>query len=191
MFERFTHPAREVVGGAQAQARLLAHTYIGTEHLLLGLLAEGTSVAGRVLAGRGVDLETVRSEIVRIVGPVSPAQPDAEALEVLGIDLDAVRRKVEETFGPGALDRTRAARRRGCGPRGHIPFTPRSKKVLELSLREALRLRHNYIGTEHILLAILREGQGLAAQMLARAGVDHATVEQRILEELGTLPDTG
>jgi len=189
MFERFTDRAREVVVLAQQEARLLGHNYVGTEHILLGLLAEGTGVAARVLAGLGVERDRVRSETVRILGP--PEEPDAEALEVLGIDLAAVRRKAEEAFGPGALDRTRAARKRGCGPRGHVPFTPRAKKVLELSLREALRLRHNYIGTEHILLGLLREGQGLAVKLLARAGVDRATAERHLLAELGTLPDTG
>ena len=126
MFERFTNRARHVVVLSQEEARELHHNYIGTEHLLLGLLGEPEGVAGRVLAGQGMSLE-------------------------------AARREVTDITGTGK-----------ASPRGHIPFTPRAKKVLELSLREALRLRHKYIGTEHILLGILREGQGVAAQVLAQ-----------------------
>ena len=121
MFERFTDRARRVVVLAQEEARLLNHNYIGTEHILLGLIHEGEGVA-------------------------------AKALESLGISLEAVRNQVEEIIGQG-----------GSSPSGHIPFTPRAKKVLELSLREALQLGHNYIGTEHILLGLIREGEGVAA----------------------------
>jgi ATP-dependent Clp protease ATP-binding subunit ClpA len=117
VFERFTDRARRVVVLAQEEARLLNHNYIGTEHILLGLIHEGEGVA-------------------------------AKALESLGISLEAVRNQVEEIIGQG-----------GSSPSGHIPFTPRAKKVLELSLREALQLGHNYIGTEHILLGLIREEQ--------------------------------
>src|SRR5262245_42249860 len=138
MFERFTDRARRVVVLAQEEARLLNHNYIGTEHLLLGLIHEGEGVA-------------------------------AKALEGLGISLEAARARVEESIGQG--QRT---------PTGHIPFTPRAKKVLELSLREALQLGHNYMGTEHIVLGILREGEGVAAQVLAGFGADYVQVREQV-----------
>jgi ATP-dependent Clp protease ATP-binding subunit ClpC len=142
MFERFTDRARHVIVLAQEEARLLNHSYIGTEHLLLGLVHESEGVAAR-------------------------------ALEALGISLTAVRSEVEQTIG------------RGEGmPSGHIPFTPRAKKVLELSLREALRLDHNYIGTEHILLGLIREGEGVAAQVLTKLGAGHEQVRQKVRDLL-------
>ncbi|MDG1846902.1 MAG: ATP-dependent Clp protease ATP-binding subunit [Acidimicrobiales bacterium] len=142
MFERFTDRARRVVVLAQEEARLLNHNYIGTEHILLGLIHEGEGVA-------------------------------AKALESLGISLQAVRDQVEEIIGQG-----------GSSPSGHIPFTPRAKKVLELSLREALQLGHNYIGTEHILLGLIREGEGVAAQVLTKLGADLSRVRQQVIELL-------
>src|SRR4051794_3049105 len=142
MFERFTDRARRVVVLAQEEARLLNHNYIGTEHILLGLIHEGEGVA-------------------------------AKALESLGISLDAVRGQVEEIIGQG-----------GSSPSGHIPFTPRAKKVLELSLREALQLGHNYIGTEHILLGLIREGEGVAAQVLVKLGADLSRVRQQVIQLL-------
>ncbi len=142
MFERFTDRARRVVVLAQEEARLLNHNYIGTEHILLGLIHEGEGVA-------------------------------AKALESLGISLDAVRGQVEEIIGQG-----------GSAPSGHIPFTPRAKKVLELSLREALQLGHNYIGTEHILLGLIREGEGVAAQVLVKLGADLSRVRQQVIQLL-------
>ena len=142
MFERFTDRARRVVVLAQEEARMLNHNYIGTEHILLGLIHEGEGVA-------------------------------AKALESLGISLDAVRQQVEEIIGQGQQ-----------APSGHIPFTPRAKKVLELSLREALQLGHNYIGTEHILLGLIREGDGVAAQVLVRLGADLNRTRQRVIEVL-------
>jgi ATP-dependent Clp protease ATP-binding subunit ClpA len=195
MFERFTAAAREVVVQAQAEARGQQHNYIGTEHILLALMAGPETAAGRVLRGLGVEAEAVRSEVTAIGSSQAPAEPDASALDAIGIDLDAVRRRVEEAFGPGALDRgldNRRCRRRGRGRRmrtlagsfGHIPFTPRAKKVLELSLREALRLGHNYIGPEHVLLGLLREGQGLAAEILVRRGLTIESIRAQVLEEL-------
>jgi ATP-dependent Clp protease ATP-binding subunit ClpC len=142
VFERFTDRARRVVVFAQEEARLLNHNYIGTEHLLLGLLREGDGVA-------------------------------AKALESLGISLDEVRGQVENIIGQGAT-----------APTGHIPFTPRAKKVLELSLREALQLSHNYIGTEHILLGLAREGQGVAAQVLVKQGATLDAVRSAVLKLL-------
>ena len=142
MFERFTDRARRVVVLAQEEARMLNHNYIGTEHILLGLIHEGEGVA-------------------------------AKALEALGISLEAVRSQVEEIIGQGQQ-----------APSGHIPFTPRAKKVLELSLREALQLGHNYIGTEHILLGLIREGEGVAAQVLVKLGADLNRVRQQVIQLL-------
>jgi ATP-dependent Clp protease ATP-binding subunit ClpC len=149
LFERFTDRARRVVVLAQEEARLLNHNYIGTEHILLGLIHEGEGVA-------------------------------AKALESLGISLEAVRSQVEEIIGQG-----------GSSPSGHIPFTPRAKKVLELSLREALQLGHNYIGTEHILLGLIREGEGVAAQVLVKLGADLSRVRQQVIQLLSGYSGTG
>ena len=151
MFERFTQRARNVVVHAQDEARDLRHDYIGTEHLLLGLLREPSGVAKQVLDRLGIGRDVVRSDVVRLVGegpPISLGEQDAEALRSIGIDLDEVRRRLEEAFGTGALERRDRVRhgwrrRRRCEPAaGHVPFTPRAKKVLELSLREARQLGH-------------------------------------------------
>jgi ATP-dependent Clp protease ATP-binding subunit ClpC len=146
MFERFTDRARRVIVLAQEEARMLHHGYVGTEHLLLGLIHEGEGVA-------------------------------AKALESLGISLDAVRQQVEEIIGRGQQ-----------APSGHIPFTPRAKKVLELSLRESLQLGHNYIGTEHILLGLIREGDGVAAQVLVRLGADLNLVRHEVIQLIAGRP---
>ena len=143
MFERFTDRARRVVVLAQDEARMLNHDYIGTEHLLLGLIGEGEGVAAR-------------------------------ALESLGISLDAVRQQVEQVIGRGQQ-----------APSGHIPFTPRAKKVMELALREANDLGHSYIGTEHILLGLIREGDGVAAGVLTGLGADRPQVRQQVTQLLG------
>ena len=142
MFERFTDRARRVVVLAQEEARLLNHNYIGTEHILLGLIHEGGGVAARGLQGFGIRLDSVRSQVV-------------------------------ETIGQGHQS-----------PSGHIPFTPRAKKVLELSLREALQLGHNYIGTEHILLGLIREGDGVVAQVLEKLGADLPKVRHTVIRLL-------
>src|SRR5918999_6589090 len=179
MFERFTARARESVVLAQAEARNLGHGHIGSEHVLMGMLRVKEALATSVLAGFGVTAEQVDARISEGVRDVQGlgGRPDPEALASIGIDLDEVRRRIEETFGPGALDRVGLGDERQRVWRvfpGHIPFTPGAKKVLELSLREALALRHNYIGTEHILLGMLREGRGGAARILREAGVNHA-----------------
>lgn len=171
MFERFTHDARAVVVRTQEEARQLRHDRIGTEHLLLGLLAE----APGVLAATGITAAAVREGIAAARGP-----SDADALATLGIDLDEVRRRVEATFGTGAL----SAVRRG-GRSGHLPFSPRAKTVLELSLREAIRLKHNWIGPEHILLGLIREGRGLAAAVLVALGVDLERLRDSVVADLG------
>ena len=142
MFELFTDRARRVVVLATEEARLLNHNYVGTEHLLLGLIHEGEGVA-------------------------------AQALESLGISLEAARQQIEEIIGQGQ-----------SAPSGHIRFTPRTKKVLELSHREARQLGHNYIGTEHILLGLIREGEGLAAQVLVKLGADLNRVRQQVVHLL-------
>ncbi|HEY7948868.1 MAG TPA: Clp protease N-terminal domain-containing protein, partial [Acidimicrobiales bacterium] len=142
MFERFTDRARRVLVLAQEEARLLNHSFIGTEHLLLGLIHEGEGVA-------------------------------AHALHQLDISLEAARERIEEAIGLS-----------GTPPIGSPPFTPRAKKVLELSLREALQLGHNYIGTEHLLLGIVREGEGVAAQVLISLGADLARVRQQVVQLL-------
>jgi hypothetical protein len=142
MFERFTDRARRVVVLAQEEARLLDHDFIGTEHLLLGLIHEREGIAARALTALDISLEAVRQEVTEIVG------------------------RGEELHG------------------GHIPFTPRAKKVLELSLREALQLGHNYIGTEHILLGLIREGEGVAAQVLVKLGASFDRVRQQVIQLL-------
>ncbi len=144
MFERFTDRARRVVVLAQEEARTLNHDYIGTEHLLLGLLHEDDSIAGMVL-------------------------------QDCGADLGELREAIEEIIGQGSSP-----------PGGHIPFTPRAKKVLELSLREALQLGHHYIGTEHVLLGLIHEGQGVAAQVLVERGLDLNRLRQRVVLKLGS-----
>jgi hypothetical protein len=139
VFERFTDRARKVLALAQEEALLLNHSFIGTEHILLGLIHEGEGIG-------------------------------AKALESLGISLEAAREKVEQTIGPA-----------GSGPTESPPFTPRAKKVLDLSLREALQLGHNYIGTEHILLGLVREGEGVAAEVLVSLGADLPQVRQQVI----------
>ena len=149
MFQRFSDSARRVVVLAQEEARKINHNYIGTEHLLLGLIQEGEGIAARALESMHVELDAVRSQVVEIIG--------------LG----------------------------STPPSGHIPFTPRAKKVLELSLREALQLGHNYIGTEHIMLGLLREGEGVAAKVLVKLGVDLERLRNHVLKMLSGAPSTG
>jgi len=146
MFERFTERARQVVVLAQDEARIVRHNYIGTEHLLLGLLREDEGLAGRVLVDLGVSLEDVRAQVARIIGAGDEAAT------------------------------------------GQIPFTPRAKKVLELSLREAMALGHNYIATEHILLGLLRENEGVAVRILLDLGVDAEKIRHEIVRKLGPSP---
>jgi hypothetical protein len=146
MFEKFTDRARQAVVYAQEEARLLNHNYIGTEHILLGLVQEGGGVG-------------------------------ATALDSLGVSLENVRQRVEEIIGTGAVP-----------PSGHVPFTPRAKKVLELALREALQLGHNFIGTEHLLLGLIREGEGVAAQVLVDLGADLGRARDAVLQIISGMP---
>jgi ATP-dependent Clp protease ATP-binding subunit ClpA len=188
MFERLTVQARQVVEGAQAERRRLRHDFIGTEHLLLALLDEEIGAAADILRGAGMTADGVRAEIERNVGvrPGGLGTADAEALRSIGIDLEAVRGAVEETFGEGALEAPLPpGRRRAFG--GRLPRTRlsrRAQKVLELSLREALRLKHRHIGPEHILLGLIREGEGLGALILTRAGLDLDDLRRRTLDAL-------
>ncbi len=165
MFERFTSEAREVVVGAQQEARDLRHRHVGTEHLLLGLLAQQATTSATVLGRHGLTRSGVASDVVRAIGG---EQLDAEALTSVGIDLEAVRSSVEAAFGPGALDGPGTRRARS----GHIPFTTRAKKVLELSLREAIAGKSRTITDAHVLLGLIREGEGLATRVLHDRGVD-------------------
>jgi ATP-dependent Clp protease ATP-binding subunit ClpA len=142
MFERFTDRARRVVVLAQDEARMLNHNYIGTEHILLGLIGENGGIASQVFASLGLDLDQARSDVLKLIGKGTQA------------------------------------------PSGHIPFTPRGKKCLELALREALQLGHNYIGTEHVLLGMIREGEGVGAQVMVRNGLDLNKVRQAVIEAL-------
>jgi ATP-dependent Clp protease ATP-binding subunit ClpA len=187
MFERFTDRARNVAVDAQVAARRLGHGYVGTEHVLLGLL-QGDGIAARVLGGLGITSAAVEREVLAEVGRGPLGQKDAEALGAIGIDLEEVRRRIEASFGPGALHwRPRRRSRRGRRvplAAGHIPFSPRAKKVLELSLREALALKHNRIGTEHILLGVVREGEGLAMLVLTRLGAGPQLIRTRVLDAL-------
>jgi ATP-dependent Clp protease ATP-binding subunit ClpA len=201
MFERFTHAARDAVIRAQHEAREMGQSPIGTQHLLLALLADPSGPVASALRGSGVDAASVRAESLRRVGagpgatPAARADSDAEdaaALKAIGIDLDAVRRAIEENFGPGALRLPRGGPpprkgllRRLSGGSGHIPFSGRAKKVLELSLREAIRLKHDVIAPEHIMLGVLREQTGLAAQILAEAGVDFDELRADLTRSLG------
>jgi ATP-dependent Clp protease ATP-binding subunit ClpA len=177
MFERFTDEARAAVVAAQGEAAELRHGWIGTEHLLLGVLATDGGGA-RLLAGFGVDHAGVHEDVVRTIGR-GDDDIDPAALATLGIDLDAVRERVERAFGPGALSR-RGRCGRGGGTGGYIPFTARAKKALELTLREALALGARDLRSEHLVLGLLREGDGVAAQTLGRRGVTAAAVRDRI-----------
>jgi ATP-dependent Clp protease ATP-binding subunit ClpA len=184
MFRRFTGEARQVVVLAQEQARDRGAETVRTEHLLIALYAVPDNLAVTVLSSLGVRRVDVEADIGRLRGATF-GPSDAEALATLGIDLDEVRRQVEEAFGPGALDRTRAALGRDGGkPAGHIRFDPTAKKALELSLREALRLEHDHIGTEHVLLGMLHAEGGAAHHVLAGRGLRLDAVRVRV-EELG------
>ena len=187
MFERFTEEAREIVIRARHDATELHHRQIGTEHLLLSL-TQDTGMAGDLLHSAGLDADTTRAHIERLVPPAQGllSQQDAEALRSVGIDLDAVLARIEESFGPDALLPPRDHGRGWFGRKrtGTGRFGPRAKKVLELSLREALRLKDNHIGSGHLLLGLLREGEGLAAKILKDAGVDFAVLRAQTAQAL-------
>jgi ATP-dependent Clp protease ATP-binding subunit ClpA len=213
MFERFTPAARQVVVRAQKEARAFGHPWLGTEHLLLGVLAQPDAPGVRALTGLGVTLDTARAALSQVVGKGGPSESesDAEALRTLGIDLDEVRRRVEASFGPGALDhpprrhgRRRLPWRRGrCEPAdvtGPLPFMPRAKRALERALREALALGDRHIGVEHLLLGLLdpkvsrsvvRQDHdrgrraNMATELLRHLGAQPEVVRTRVLADLG------
>ncbi|GAB2917634.1 Clp protease N-terminal domain-containing protein [Micromonospora polyrhachis] len=208
MFERFTAAARETVINARITAQQLNHAKVGTEHLLLALLSEETDIAATVLRQAGLDRAQVRSDVVRLTDGQSQilGDEDAAALRTIGIDLDAVLARIEESLGPEALavpppatprrERLWPWQRASQGGESKVSklgpgFTPRAKKTLELALREALHLRHRHIGTEHILLGLLRDDAGLSATVLAEAGVTTEALRAATLAELARQPEVG
>jgi ATP-dependent Clp protease ATP-binding subunit ClpA len=202
MFERFTKQAREVVVGAQEEARGLGHDWIGTEHLLLAVLRRPQEPGAATLDRLGVTAENCRHAVYALaVSDTDTLGPeDAEALRTLGIDLDEIRRRTDAAFGKGALDRPadpgddgrprrgfligRIRRREGAGASaGHIPFTPRAKKALELSLREAIAVKDKHIGVEHVLLGLLRSDDRLTRELFERLGLEPGPVRDLVLAD--------
>lgn len=190
MFERFTREGREVVVSAERESREQRHGHIGTEHLLLALLDPASGIPAQVLAEAGVSAEQVRADVARLARPTGPVlgEEDAAALGSIGIDLAAVVRSIEASFGPDALRPPAPTARRGLFRRRrvqHRRFTPRARTVLPLALREAIRLGHREIGSPHLLLGLLREGRGMGVQVLVGRGVDlgllRAAVESRLV----------
>jgi ATP-dependent Clp protease ATP-binding subunit ClpA len=179
VFERFTTEARATVICAQTAARELGHRSIGTEHLLLALLRQPDGTAQRVLRANGLGETDVLGAVRDLAGPPPSGDLDADALRAIGIDLDAVREKVEATFGPGALDQPDPRH-----PGGRPLFSPAAKKVLELSLRETLRLKQRTITDAHILLAIIRDPDSRAARIITAAGIDLTTLRTATEHEL-------
>ncbi|MFD5088011.1 Clp protease N-terminal domain-containing protein [Kitasatospora sp. NPDC058406] len=182
MFERFTEGARRVVGRAGQESAELRHGHVGTEHLLLAVLTEPEDPAARVLIEAGLDHEEARRAVRRLLGEGD----DAQALASIGVDLDAVREAVESVFGAGALDAPPegGSRRRGWfrsdGRAGRRPFGARARKAIELSLRESLRLKSGHIAVGHLLLGVVREGEGLGARVIAAHGLDPVAVRRAV-----------
>jgi ATP-dependent Clp protease ATP-binding subunit ClpA len=202
MFERFTYPARRVVVRAQEEARTFRHPWLGTEHLLLGVLAQPQAPGVSVLTDLGVTLDRGRAALGQVVGKGGLGESDADALRTLGIDLDEVRRRVDASFGPGALDdpwlglnvsrqrprRQRRWRRRRCEQAdvtGHLPVMPRAKRALERARREALALGDQHIGVEHVLLGLLDPKSNTAVELLRRLDTDPDVIRVRVLADLG------
>jgi hypothetical protein len=183
MFDRLTDPSRHMLTLASEEAGVVRLGFLGCGHLLLGLVREGSGIAAQVLSSHGVDLESARAAVRRSCATVGARDRRSreELLRTIGIDLDEVMRRTEETFGPAALGRAMERNLRTTRPRrmsrprcttGGLPFSARSKRALELSLRESLRLRHSYIGTEHILLGLLRDAESPPPRQTRRAAVD-------------------
>ncbi len=189
MFERFTEEARRAVGQAGRESAELGHGHVGTEHLLLAVLAETADPAARVLIEAGLDHAEARQAVGRLLGTGG----DAHALASIGVDLEAVREAVESVFGVGALDSPPEPepepRRRGWfrseGRVGRSPFTARARKAVELSLRESLRMKSGHIAVGHLLLGVLREGEGLGARVVADHGLDLAEVRREVEVAMG------
>jgi ATP-dependent Clp protease ATP-binding subunit ClpA len=196
MFERFTDTARKVVILAKTEAAEQGDDQIRPEHMLYGLAA-ADGLAARALAGLGVDAAAVEREIARSgpggspgpLGPEGTPAGDAEALAAIGIDLDEIKRRIEENFGPGALERVPLTSRGPLNWTGRVPMTDQSKLSLALAVKEARAMRHNYIGSEHLLLGLLRVAEQhprgeLAAATLPRLGLDPGDTRSRVLDEL-------
>jgi ATP-dependent Clp protease ATP-binding subunit ClpA len=200
MFARFTPAARQVVVCAQEEARTFGHPWLGTEHLLLGVLAEPQAPGVSVLTELGVTLDTGRAALRQLVGRGGLCESDVEALRTLGIDLDEVRGRVEASFGPGALDnpwlslnvprqqprRRRPWRRRRCEQAdvtGHLPFMPRAKRALERAQREALAFGDQYIGVEHVLLGLLDPKSNTAMELLRHLDTNPEVIRTRVLAD--------
>lgn len=186
MFERFTPAARSAVMRAQDETRQLAHPMVDCSHVLLGILQNSDSTGARALRSLGLEQDALREGVRRTHGAVF-TEAEAEALRTVGIELDEVRRRIEETFGQGALERTFDPRRARGG--GHIPFTSGAKKALELALREALQLGHRYIGTEHIVLGLIRDERSSALRLLQARGLDQERVRAAVFRELANGDD--
>ena len=198
MFERFHKSARDAVIQAQREARELRHGWVGTEHILLALLDEPDADGVETLIRLGVDADACRAALTAVVQPAEGlADDDAEALHAFGIDLDEVRRRAERAFGEGALDAPRDAddhrgrafrRRRRLGPDdrgpGHIPFAHRAKKTLELALREAIARKERHIGTEHLVLALLRSDDKITTAVFERLGLDRQATRAHVEADL-------
>ncbi len=182
MFERFTPAARAVVVDAQEQARRLHHDQVLPEHLLLAVLAQQAGSGAQVLQQYGVQQDRLVAEVVGL------GAGDSDALEQIGIDLDAVRQRAEAAFGPGALDRPRPRRvgllRRLTWTTGHLPFSAAAKRALEQSLRQALALRHQTITADHVLLGLVADDEDPAARTLRRLGVTPADVRAQVRAHL-------
>ncbi len=178
MFETFTNLAKRSLTFAQDEAVTLRHDFIGTEHLLLGLVRVREGVAGELLSEHGITLERAHGEALRVLEaagvPATGGREATEALAAIGIDVDEIRRRAEESFGPGRFYFPRPG------------FTIRAKSVLELALREARDLGHDFVGTEHLLLGMLTEGDGVGVGVITALGVDPATLRPVILGRLAS-----
>lgn len=190
MFERFTRQARDVVLQARSEAQSMKHRHIGPEHLLLGVLAQPDAPGAATLTRLGLTAETIRDDVANVVVTSDLTAADADALRMLGIDLDEVRRRVEKTFGPGALDRPRLRdwrpwrRERPEPASGHIPFTPRAKHILEYGLRQAIARKDRHIGVEHIVLGLLTFKGTVVAELLRRHGIEPADARREVVDDL-------
>lgn len=191
MFERFTRQARDVVLQARSEAQSLKHRHIGPEHLLLGVLAQPDAPGAATLTRLGLSAETIRDDVANVVVTSDLTAADADALRMLGIDLDEVRRRVEKTFGLGALDTPRQThdwrpwrRERPEPAGGHIPFTPRAKHILEYALRQAIARKDRHIGVEHIVLGLLTFKGTVVAELLRRHEIEPADARREVVADL-------
>jgi ATP-dependent Clp protease ATP-binding subunit ClpA len=191
MFERFTRQARDVVLLARSEAQALHHSHIGPEHLLLGVLGQPDGPGAATLVRLGLTAEMIRDDVANIVVTSDLTAADADALRMLGIDLEEVRRQVEKTFGPGALDGPgnvrdwRPWRRKQSEPQsGRTPFTPRAKHILEYALRQAIARKDRHIGVEHIVLGLLTLKGTVVAELLHRHDIELAAARQEVLADL-------